>query len=146
LWGAGAVFLTAVVTLLGLRHGVRWALVHELDQVLVDDLAEIAAAVDTTPPPSLDELRESVARKARTHRQHGWFAQFLDARGREIWSTLEDTPGPAKAAALPLTPETQGELRVVERVSMRPICRSRRCGSGLRCSRSKRISPVSTAW
>ena len=115
LWGAGAVFLTAVVTLLGLRHGVRWALVHELDQVLVDDLAEIAAAVDATPPPSLDELRDGVSRKARTHRQHSWFAQFLDAQGREIWSTLEDTPGPARAAALPLTPETQGELRVVER-------------------------------
>ena len=114
LWGAGAVFLTALVTLLGLRHGVRWALVHELDQVLVDDLAEIAAAVDTTPPPSLAELQESVARKARTHRQHGWFAQFLNAEGRAIWSTL-DTPGMARAAALPLTPETQGDLRVVER-------------------------------
>jgi hypothetical protein len=48
-WNAAAVILTALVTLVGLRQGVSWALVHELDQVLLDDARDIGTLIASTP-------------------------------------------------------------------------------------------------
>ena len=46
LWNAIAVVATAMATLLGLREGVRIALVRELDQVIQEDVREVELGLD----------------------------------------------------------------------------------------------------
>ena len=48
-WNAAAVIITALVTLVGLRQGVSWALVRELDQVLLDDTQDVGLMIQGTP-------------------------------------------------------------------------------------------------
>ncbi|MEO8497348.1 MAG: hypothetical protein ABI614_19945, partial [Planctomycetota bacterium] len=45
LWNAAVVVITACVTLVALREGVRITLIRELDQVLREDLREIEIAL-----------------------------------------------------------------------------------------------------
>ena len=45
LWNAVVVGLTTVVVLVGLRAGVRYALLREVDSLLKEDLQEIALSI-----------------------------------------------------------------------------------------------------
>src|SRR5690606_14049651 len=47
-WNALIVALTAGITLAGLRQGVKWTLLHELDQILTEDFEEVELAVRET--------------------------------------------------------------------------------------------------
>lgn len=95
LWNAFVVLLTATATLVGLREGVRFALLHETDLLLQEDVREIALALGD-PAANPTDLQESLNWKARGHAQHGWFAQFLDETGRVTWSS--ENAGPALQA------------------------------------------------
>jgi heavy metal sensor kinase len=113
-WNAAVVILTAAVTLLVLREGVRWAILHEMDQILLEDVAEIALAVKALQPDQFQQLQEDLQRKAVGHRRHGWFAQLWDARGRLLWAS-EDLPGLAPPSGRrPIRiPFTRGDFRLV---------------------------------
>lgn len=89
IWNAAVVILTAVVTLIVLRQGVRWAILHEIDQILNEDADEIALAVAELEPYQFDALREDLRRKAVGHRRHGWFVQLRDAHNDVIWASSE---------------------------------------------------------
>ena len=45
LWDAAAVFLTAVAVLVGVREGVRYALLHEIDEALLEFIARRKASM-----------------------------------------------------------------------------------------------------
>ncbi|MBC7856324.1 MAG: hypothetical protein IAF94_23075, partial [Pirellulaceae bacterium] len=87
LWNALAVVLTGLGILLCVREGVRWTLLHELDQVLKEDLQEIALGFQEESGVSWDVLREELSRKAVGHQFHGWFVRFYDANGQPTWSS-----------------------------------------------------------
>ena len=89
LWNAAAVALTGVLSLLAVREGVRYALLHDLDQVLREDLKEIELYFDTDEADYWQVLTEELDRKAQGHDFHQWFVQFYGADGRPTWHSQQ---------------------------------------------------------
>ena len=87
LWNALAVVLTGLGILLCVREGVRWTLIHDLDQVLKEDLQEISLGFQEESGANWEILHEELDRKARGHQFHGWFVRFYDAAGNPTWSS-----------------------------------------------------------
>ncbi|MCC6494109.1 MAG: HAMP domain-containing histidine kinase [Pirellulales bacterium] len=134
-WNAAVVILTAIVTFVALRQGVRRALLHELDQVLIDDAREIALAVASSSEEGAAELYEGLLRKSRGHLHRGWYVKLLDEQRNQIWATPE--AGPAHAPPLtikPLSPISFGGYRIVYDTLARPVhgIHSIRVGANLR--------------
>jgi heavy metal sensor kinase len=114
LWNAAAVFLTATAVLVGVREGVRVALLHEMDQVLAEDLREIEFSL--RDPHFRDDalLRADLDVKAHGHEHHGWFIQFLDAEHRPTWSSAHSPSGEAHLTEIQSgVPASRGPWRVV---------------------------------
>ncbi|MEX1232081.1 MAG: HAMP domain-containing sensor histidine kinase [Planctomycetaceae bacterium] len=88
IWNAGAVILTALVTLVGLQQGVRWALLHEMDQLLIEDAQEISLTLKELSPDEFDNYTAELNRKAVVHRHHGWFVDLLSANGEVFWTSV----------------------------------------------------------
>lgn len=114
LWNAGVVLLTALLVLVGLREGVRRALVHELDVILLEDLKEMRLALSAAPSPDDPRLLEELNRKAAGHQAHRWFVRFLDEKGQSVWVSLN---GPSPM--IPLSEPTKfpfgyGRYRLVQ--------------------------------
>lgn len=88
LWNAGAVVLTGLAVLISLRAGVRYALIDEMDQVLDEDLQEIVLSLRQHSDSQWSALLEQLDRKAQGHKYHGWFVQFFDRQGRQVWASI----------------------------------------------------------
>ena len=78
LLNAIVVLLASMGTLIGLRAGMRFALVHELDQILSEDLEEIELDLAAAGAPNSSPLSSQLDRKARGHVEHRWFVQIRD--------------------------------------------------------------------
>jgi signal transduction histidine kinase len=94
---------------------VRWALYHEIDQLLQEDLQEVSLAVSAAEPNEFPLLKEELERKALGHRQHGWFVELFDARLLSIWAS-QDAPFELSsfAPADHQRPYTLQGLRIIE--------------------------------
>jgi signal transduction histidine kinase len=115
MWNAGVVLLTAAVTLAALREGVRFALLHEVDQLLLEDLHEVELMLNNSPIDYRD-LYEALDQRAEGHLQHGWFVSFLGTSEVPVWSS-DNTPALNFERRPPLdesVPTTLGDFRVVE--------------------------------
>jgi two-component system, OmpR family, heavy metal sensor histidine kinase CusS len=86
-WNAIVVVLTAFAVLLVLRQGIQWALIHEIDAFLSEDLQEIEIALRETPADEFGLITHELQRKATGHRRHGWFVQLRDDHNQPIWSS-----------------------------------------------------------
>ncbi len=89
IWNATVVILTAVVTLVVLRQGVRWAILHEMDQILIEDIDEIALGLGESSSTQFDLLKADLTRKAIGHKHHNWFVQLFDNENRLLWASAE---------------------------------------------------------
>ena len=115
IWNAAVVIITAIVTLMVLRQGVRWALIHELDLELIDDASGIALEIASSPAADAQLLKEELDRWARGHGRHEWYVKLLGARGEVIWQSDEaQAENPKQATADELPPFTLGNHRVVQ--------------------------------
>jgi signal transduction histidine kinase len=115
-WNAVVVLLTALVTLVGLRQGVKWALHHEMDQILLEDIEEIALGVQQVPQGDFSVLEGELNRKARGHREHDWFARLISDNAEPIWQS-EGAPDLSMVAPLAesTAPHTSGSFRIAQR-------------------------------
>ncbi len=87
-WNAFVVVITALVTMVGLREGVRWTLVHELDQLLTEDVHEIELALaNVGGTASSLQLQQQLDRKDAGHAQHKWFVQLIDSQGGLLYES-----------------------------------------------------------
>lgn len=93
LWIGFVTLVTAIVTLWGMREGVRLTLIDEVDRVLEDDLAEVTLLLKEEQL-TLDTLRDFLDRKQRGHRQSGWFVQIVNDQGEITWSRGTAPPIP----------------------------------------------------
>lgn len=89
-WNAIVVIVTACVTLIVLREGVRITLIHELDQLLREDLREIEIALSAHEVTSV--LYEQLNRKDLGHERHNWFAELSGPDGVSFRSTHAPPP------------------------------------------------------
>jgi signal transduction histidine kinase len=114
-WSALLVVVTAIVTLIGLREGVRYTLLHELDRMLIEDVREIDLSIRALDYPRSKDLLEELNRKAEGHTQHGWFVQLVQRDGRVEWASLN---APRQSLGMPrfveLQPLSLGDNRFVE--------------------------------
>jgi signal transduction histidine kinase len=113
-WNAAVVILTAAVTLIVLRQGVHWAMLHEIDQILAEDISEISLSIDDLADGDIGLLQQDLVRKAVGHQHHGWFVQLFAGDGGLIWSSSEapKLPPPSRRSN---SKETSGILRLASR-------------------------------
>ncbi len=114
-WNAAVVVVTALVTLMVLHQGVRWALVHELDQELIDDARGISLELASTPAADPQFLTEVLERWARGHERRGWYVKLFDAGGKLIGKSAEaQAENPTSGVAGERRPFTLNNYRVVQ--------------------------------
>ena len=106
-WNAIVVIVTACVTLVALREGVRVTLIREFDQMLREDLREIEIAVMAHEDKAT--LYEQLDRKDSGHAQHKWFAELIDADGSTEYQSMHAPPNELWEDVEPLSPHTAGE-------------------------------------
>lgn len=113
-WNAGVVVITALVTLIGLRQGVRWALIHELDQVLTDDARGISMAISGIKNGDDSQLKADLTRMSQSHEHRGWYVKLLDADEQVLWATPDARPNrPPLFDRTELTPTSFDGYRIV---------------------------------
>ncbi len=93
LWNTAMVLLTVVGTLIGVREALRFALRHEIDQLLKEDALEVELAVEQLyhTVDSIDAIAAEMSRKVEAHVERGMFVELLDDNDRIIWSS-KNTP------------------------------------------------------
>ena len=89
-WNAVVVVVTACVTLFALREGVKITLIRELDQLLQEDVNEIAIALSEHEGTAA--LHEYLDRKDSGHAEHDWFAELIDPNGTVQYETKHAPP------------------------------------------------------
>jgi two-component system, OmpR family, heavy metal sensor histidine kinase CusS len=115
-WNAAVVIFTAAIVMLVLRQGVRWAILHEMDQILIEDLDEVSLAIAALQDAPLDTLSDDLRRKAVGHQHHGWFVQLMNARGEVVWqSTAAKGELPPARSPAPEAPFTEADFRIASR-------------------------------
>ncbi|MCA9222500.1 MAG: HAMP domain-containing protein, partial [Planctomycetales bacterium] len=110
-WNAIVVIVTACVTLIALREGVRFTLIRELDQLLHEDLREIEIALDTHADRAT--LHEQLDRKDSGHAQHKWFAELIRKDGVAEYRSQHAPPRHVWAQADSIVACTAGEWRLL---------------------------------
>lgn len=118
-WNTAAVLLIVIVTLLGVREALRFALMTENDQVLVDDAHEVVLAVESFYP-DLEGAYAEMQRKVAGHLDRQLFVRLLDADGKLVFQAgkppdLSDEPW----AGLPPLMTIDG-YRMASRAIMKP--------------------------
>lgn len=113
-WNATVVVITAMVTLVALREGVRITLLRELDQLLLDDLREIELAL--TENESRDNLYDQLDRKDEGHaRHHRWFAELVDQSGAIQYKSKHSPPDTVWQSTGDAPAQTVGAWRLLSR-------------------------------
>lgn len=92
-WNTVVVLAMVVVTLWGLREGMRLTLWDEADKQLVEDAGEIRLTIEQLYP-DFDAIHEELDRKAVSHSNHSFFVQIFDERGNVIWTSVNPPKQP----------------------------------------------------
>ena len=114
-WNTAVVFLVIVLTLIGVRTAVWIALLHEVEQLLVDDLAEMRLTVESLWP-DLSLIKDELERKAITHTHRGLYVKLIRADGEVIFktSTSPDDPIVPLDVTASFGPLTVDEYRMAQ--------------------------------
>lgn len=104
------VIVTACVTLVALREGVRITLMRDLDHLLQEDLREIEITLDAREDKAT--LFEQLDRKDSGHAQHKWFAELIRRDGSTEYQSGHAPPSDVWEQADRLPAHTVGEWRL----------------------------------
>lgn len=115
-WNAAVVVVTACVTLIALREGVRITLIRELDELLREDLREIELALNEHEDSAT--LHEQLDRKDAGHAQHKWFAALMGGDGKVRYRSKHAPPDSVWANTEAASARTVGEWRVASHAVM----------------------------
>jgi hypothetical protein len=114
-WNTGAILALTLLTLAGVREGLRYTLRRELDALLAEDVLEVKLVLERFYP-DWDQVAEEIERKARSHRRHGWYVRVFSAGGAQhLASTGAPDSDPPPPQDAPPGPFDAGEYRVLER-------------------------------
>ena len=84
LWNTLALLVLVVVTLFGVREGVRYSLWTEADSQLVEDAREVQLTVEQLYP-DVKQVHAELNRKSVTHTHRGLYIRIYDEQLREIF-------------------------------------------------------------
>jgi heavy metal sensor kinase len=116
LWYTAILLLMVIVTMVGVREGLRLTLLAETDQLLTDDALEFGLTFEEFYP-NVAQIRHELERTSSTHAHRGLFVQVLGPDGKVRWQTTGAPTlalGPTRATAR-VKPFTSGGFRLVER-------------------------------
>ena len=135
MWHTATVLFMVVVTLLGVREGVRSALLQETDQLLSEDAREMSLVVNEFLP-DVEQIEHALERKASTHAHRGLFVELLDNQGNVKWhsESISESLLPAGLRLKNGQPATRAGQRVLQQELARPVAGARviRIGSSLK--------------
>lgn len=128
LWNALGVAGIALTGLVAVRQGVRWTVLKELDEILIEDAREIQLALAELTPKNFSQLADELRRKAAGHERHDWFVLLLDDDNHVAWQSEEagkysldhtdwkkagsHTVGQVRLYCEPVTPNRHGIARL----------------------------------
>jgi heavy metal sensor kinase len=114
-WNTAAIILVVLATLFGLREGLRWTLLRDLDGLLSEDVQEVRLTLERYYP-DWEQVRDELRRKARSHSQRGWYARLFSAGGAVLLET-DGAPAVGVPAVKPVPqhPFTVAGYRLVQR-------------------------------
>lgn len=118
-WNTAVVLFAVILTLFALREALRLTLLHETDQVLVDDAREVALTIEQLHP-NMTEVFKEMDRKVLGHLDRKLFLEVRDERGRRIYASrgLPDLPDLKSWDGY--TPRTSGDYRIAGREVVTP--------------------------
>lgn len=114
LWNTTVVLVFVLVTLWGVREGLRLVLWNEADDQLGEDAREIKQTIEQLYP-SLPKIYAELDRKATTHTHRGLHMRIFDEREEVMWTSANapDVPFPTSLFRYGMTPVTAGYFRLV---------------------------------
>jgi signal transduction histidine kinase len=115
-WNTIAILVLVSGALWGVREGVRWTLLRNLDILLTEDMEEVQETLLKHYPKNLPLITEELEGRALTHRQDGWYVRIINGTDNILWSssTAPTPPNPIKRA-LPSVPLNVRRHRVLQR-------------------------------
>jgi heavy metal sensor kinase len=119
-WNTTAIILVVLATLFGVREGLRWTLLRELDTLLAEDMQEVLLTLERYYPDS-EQVADDLDRKARSHSQRGWYARVFSADGAVLVASTStpDVELPA-LRPVPKQPFTVANYRLIQRTVLLP--------------------------
>jgi two-component system, OmpR family, heavy metal sensor histidine kinase CusS len=129
IWNVGLVLVTALACFLGVREGLRQALVGGMDSVLSADIREIGLDVADLHATAADlrsaakgqgfaratQLLNALNRKESVHEHNGWFVELLDGDDTRLWaSDLTPELPTAEKSRRDMVPVSLNGYRVLE--------------------------------
>ncbi|MBI5761724.1 MAG: HAMP domain-containing histidine kinase [Planctomycetales bacterium] len=113
LWNTAIVLLMVVATLIGVREGLRLSLLHETDELLLEDALEVRLTVEQAD--DLDHIHQELDRKAQSHTHRGLYVRLYDRRDNAIWASVNSPEAKFSTALFThdLKPVTAENYRLV---------------------------------
>lgn len=113
-WNTVTSLLLVVLTLVGLREGLRLSLWNEADHQLVEDAAEVKLTIEQLYP-DLQQIHDELNRKAVSHTHRGLYIRIFAENGDGLWNSANfpNVYYPPSLAKSGMTPISFGERRLV---------------------------------
>lgn len=115
IWNTAVVLVFVLLTLWGVREGLRLVLWKEADDQLLEDAREIQEAIAKHYPDDA-KIHDELDRKATTHTHRGLFIEIIDEQGQLKWESTDAPTIPLSAleSVSAMTPTTVGKYRIVD--------------------------------
>src|SRR5690242_4640004 len=85
-WNTIAILVLVAAALWGVREGLRWTLINELDKQLADDVEEVRRFIERSWPRK-DVIEAELSLKATSHSDRGWYVRIFSKEGTPIWAS-----------------------------------------------------------
>ena len=112
LWNAVVMLFASLGALWGLRAGVHYTLLAELDNNLRDDFREVTLALVNVFEPRSRGFHAQMDRKARGHIQRSWFVQIAELPSSVNANGASQSTTPPGAGAVLATARPNGSPRM----------------------------------
>ncbi len=114
MWNTAVVLVFVLVTLWGVRVGLRLVLWNEADDQLVEDAREVKETIEQLYPDR-DKIYDELNRKATTHTHRGLHIRIFDQNGDVIFTSANAPAEPFSKELFQygMTPVTAGHYRLV---------------------------------
>jgi signal transduction histidine kinase len=85
-WNTIVILVLVSAALWGVREGLRWTLLSEVDKALAEDIEEVRLTVERFYP-NKDQIGEELNRKAESHKDRGWYVRIFLPDGALFWQS-----------------------------------------------------------
>jgi heavy metal sensor kinase len=85
-WNTIAILVLVGAALWGVREGLRWTLLNELDALLAEDVKEVQLTIDGFGP-NWEQVAAELGPKVISNSDRGWFARIFSTGGELLWSS-----------------------------------------------------------